>query len=265
MEYRYAKYTSLLKKITKKDNLFLGDYTLDPYQNCEFGCIYCDSTLEKIIFIKSDAPEILEEELRKIKKKGTIIIGSVNDPYQKVEKKYKITRNILKIIQQHSFPCHILTKSNLVLRDIDILSKIDKCFVTLSLTSLNKSVLNVFEKQIPSPNIRLQTIKKLSNAGIKTGIAFIPILPFIVEEELEDIVKQAKRHKAQYFLYKYLELKGDQKKIFMEILKDHFLDYVEKYDNLYKDSYLPEESYITRINKKLNNFIDKYNLKNTIN
>lgn len=265
MEYRHATYSSLLNKITKKDDLFIGDYTLDSYQNCEFGCIYCDSNFEKTVYIKSNAPEILEEELCNLKKKGIIIIGSVADPYQNAEKKFKTTRNILKIIQQHDFSCHILTKSNLVLRDIDILSKIDECFVTLSLITLDKSISNIFEKDAPSPVIRLQTVKKLSDMEIKTGIAVIPILPYIVEKEFENIIKQVKRHGAQYLLYKYLELKGDQKSIFIKKLKENYPYIVKKYIELYKDSYIPDNNYISKINYKIETLCNRYKLKNIIN
>ena len=98
MEYKYAKYNTLLNKITNKDNLFVGNYTIDPYQNCEFGCRYCDSTFDNIIYIKSDSLQLLEKEIKKIEK-GMIIVGSVVDPYQEAEKKHKITRKLLKIIE----------------------------------------------------------------------------------------------------------------------------------------------------------------------
>ncbi len=146
MEYKHARYSSLLNKITNKDKLFTGDYTLDPYQNCEYGCIYCDSTLDETIYIKTNATQLLKKELEK-NERGTTIVGSVSDPYQEVEKKYKTTRNLLKIIEQYDFPCHVLTKSNLVLKDIDILSKMKNCTITISIISLDKSISDIFEKK----------------------------------------------------------------------------------------------------------------------
>ena len=122
MKYKQIIINSALKKITKKDILFNGDYTIDPYQNCEFGCMYCDSSIEKKVMIKNNVIEILNKELKEIKK-ANIIIGSVHDPYQKKKKKQEKTRNILKLIKKHNLCCHILTKSDLVLRDIDILKK----------------------------------------------------------------------------------------------------------------------------------------------
>lgn len=263
MRYKQVKVDFLLNKITTKDQLFGGDYTIDPYQNCEFGCLYCDSSYDKTIYIKTNAAEILKRELEKTKK-GTIIVGSVHDPYQKAEEESRITRDLLKIIKQNDFSFHVLTKSNLVLRDIDLLSEIEDCSVTVSTISVKDSVSKIFEKNVPSPKIRLQTIKKLINEGIKTGLAVIPVLPYIIEEELTDIVKSAKNYEAQYLLHKHLELKGDQKMFFIKLLKESYPKLVEKYEKLYKDSYMPDSKYILKINNTIKKLCNNYELKNRI-
>jgi len=263
MWYKQIRVDFLLNKITNKDSLFAGDYTIDPYQNCEFGCLYCDSSFDKTIYIKTNSAEILKKELEKTKK-GTIIFGSVNDPYQKAEEKFKITRDLLKIIERHGFSCHILTKSDLVSRDIDILSKIEDCIITISTISLKDSITKIFEKNVPSAKIRLQTIKKLTNEGIKTGLAVIPVLPYIVEEELEDIVKSARNYEARYLLHKHLELKGDQKTFFISILKESYPNLVEKYEKLYENIYKPDKKYILKINNTINGLCKSYELKNKI-
>ena len=263
MQYKQIKVDSLLNKITNKDSLFLGNYIIDPYQNCEFGCLYCDSSFDKTIYVKTNALDILKKELKK-SKKGTIIIGSVHDPYQKAEKEFRITRELLGIIKEHNYPCHILTKSNLVLRDVDILSKINNSLVTISITSLKPQISKIFEKNVIKPIERLNTIEKLSGKDIKTGLAVLPILPYITDIELEKIVKSAKKHKAHYLVYKYLELKGDQKHIFMKILEDKYPNLVEKYKRLYKDSYKPSNSYILKINSIFKKMCNEYKLKNKI-
>jgi len=263
MKYKTVQCSFLLNRITNKDKLFKGNYTLDPYQNCEFGCRYCDSTFEKTIYVKINADQILKKELQTLEK-GTIIVGSVVDPYQKAEENYNITRNLLKTIKQYDFPCHILTKSNLILRDVDVLSKMNNCTVTLSITTLDQSISDIFEKHVPTAIERLETIKKLSKLGIKTGLAVIPILPFIVEEELEYIVKSAEDHRASYILHKYLELKGDQKEIFIRILEGSFPDLVEKYEKLYADSYMPDENYVLKMNDTFKKLCSKYKLKGGI-
>jgi len=263
MQYKQIKTDFSLNKITHKDQLFAGDYTIDPYQNCEFGCLYCDSSSDKTIFVKSNILEILEKELEKTEK-GTIIVGSVNDPYQRAEEKFNLARGILEIIEKHGFPCHILTKSDLVSRDIDVLSRIDNCMVTISLMSLKDSVSNIFEKNVPSPKIRLQTIEKLTSNGIMAGLAILPIFPYIVENELEDIFKSARAHNVQYLLHKHLELKGDQKTCFIDILRGLYPNLVLKYEELYKDSYMPKKDYILKINEIIYNLAKENNIKNRV-
>jgi len=263
MEYKCARYDSLINNITTKDRLFAGDYTIDPYQNCEFGCTYCDSAIDKTIYIKTNATQLLNKELE-AKEKGIIIVGSVHDPYQNAEKTYKITRKTLNIIQQHGFSCHILTKSNLILRDIDLLSQMNNCFVTISMTTLNQRALDIFEKNVPSSKERLETVKNLSEHGIKTGIAIMPILPFIVEEELEEIIKSAHEYNAQYVIHKHLELKGDQKNLFMDMLKEYYPHLVKKYEQLYGNSYMPDDIYIAKIKNIIDKWCDRYSIKNRI-
>ncbi|RLF33954.1 MAG: hypothetical protein DRN16_00835 [Thermoplasmata archaeon] len=263
MQYKHIQVNSLLNKIQTNDILFSGNYTLDPYKNCEFECLYCDSSFEKTIYIKQNAPEILEKELEKVEK-GKIIVGSVHDPYQKVEKQTGLTRKLLKIIVKHGFDCHILTKSDLILRDIDVLSNIKNCKVTVSLISLNQNISQVFEKNIPSSEIRMTLVEKLNKHTIETGVALIPMLPFIVEKELEEIIKQAKKHKACYFLSKPLELKGDLKNIFINILKKYYPNHVKRYIELYRDSYKPDEEYVKNINNKIMFFCKKYKIKNQV-
>ncbi len=263
MKYRQIKIDSLIKKITRKDDLFKGNYTIDPYQNCEFGCIYCDSSFEKTIYIKSNAPEILDKELKNLTK-GTIIVGSVHDAYQKIEEKYQLTRKILKIIKENGFPCHILTKSDLVLRDIDLIKSIDNSMITFSILSLKKDVSNFFEKNVITTFDRLKTMKKIANNNIKIGVAIIPILPYLVEDELDDIIYQAQKHYADYILSKNLELKGDQKKYFLDSLNNFDKELIPRYEKLFLDSYKPNNEYIDKINQKIKNLCRKYDIRNEI-
>jgi DNA repair photolyase len=248
MNYKTIRCSSLLNKITKRDALFLGDYTIDPYQNCEFGCKYCDSSNTSTIYIKTNASEVLEYELEN-SKKGRVIIGSVHDPYQNIEKDYQITRKILKIILKNGFSCHILTKSDLVLRDIDLISQIKNSFITVSLISLDTKISDIFEKNLLTPLKRLKVIENLSLFGIKSGVAVIPVLPYVVEHTFENIFIQAKKYKAKYILHKYLELMGDQKDVFINCLKDLKLDLIKKYKKLYEESYKPRYSYIKKIDR----------------
>ena len=263
MQYKQIRCDSLINDITTKDDLFVGDYTIDPYQHCEFGCRYCDSTVDDIIYIKTNAVEVLEMELEQ-RKKGRIVVGSVHDPYQNAEVEYKITRELLEVIEQYDFSCHILTKSPLVLRDKDILSRMESSLVTVSITSLDEQTSKLFEKHVPLPKERLQAIQALSENEIKTGLAVMPILPFIMENEFEGLVKSARNYNARYVIHKHLELKGDQRTKYMTIIQEHFPKLMKKYDELYQDSYMPNTAYISDINKSMGQWCKKYKIKKRI-
>jgi DNA repair photolyase len=262
MNYKMIHCDSIVKKITKKDSLFHGNYCIDPYQNCEFGCHYCDSSFEKTIYVKTNIIDILKEELQYIKN-GRIIIGSVHDPYQKTEKEFELTKKILEMLKEFHFSCHILTKSPLILRDIDLLSHLN-CMVTISLSSLDPQVLRIFEPDVPSPTDRLQTVRILRNNGITSGMALIPMLPYIVESELESIVKAAHRADAQYLLHKHLELKGDQERLFRNIIETHYPHLLPKYDVLYDNDFNPRKKYIQELNNALSTYCRKFKIADKI-
>ncbi|MBE3122458.1 MAG: radical SAM protein [Thermoplasmata archaeon] len=262
MDYKTINCDSVVKKITKKDSLFHGNYCVDPYQNCEFGCHYCDSSFEKTIYVKANVVDILKKELEHIKN-GRIIIGSVHDPYQNTEKKFKLTRTILETLKQFNFPCHILTKSPLILRDIDILSQLE-CMITVSISSLDDQVVRIFEPEVPSPNDRLQTVQALRTQGITAGVALIPILPYIVESEVESIVKAARSVDAQYLLHKHLELKGDQERLFRNLIKAHYPHLLPKYDALYDNDFNPRKEYIQELNNTLSGYCKKFKISDKI-
>lgn len=262
MDYKLINCDSIIKKITKTDELFHGSYCVDPYQNCAFGCHYCDSSFEKTIYVKKNIKEILEKELETITK-GRIIIGSVNDPYQNIEKEFKLTSLILQTLQDHNFSCHVLTKSPLVLRDIPLLSTLD-CLITISITSLNDQVLRIFEPEVPAPSARLQTVQNLRSHGLKAGVALIPILPYIVESEIESIIKAAHSVNAQYLLHKHLELKGDLERHFRNLLTVHYPHLLAKYDALYENDFNPQENYIQEINAILETNCKKFNISDKI-
>ena len=256
MRYKEVSFKSILNKITKEDNLFLGNYTLDPYQNCEIGCIYCDSSLGNEIIIKHQASELLKKEIDKVE--GRVIIGSVHDPYQKAEERYKLTREILKILNENKICYHILTKSDLILRDIDILSK--ESIVTISLSTFSEEKSKILEPFAPSPKTRIRIVERLNDHGIKSGIAIMPIIPFITDDELEDIIKNASSRGARYILWEFLELKGDQKRVFLS----RFPHLVEEYKKIYSEGIKPDIRYRKKINEKMNKLCRKYKIANTV-
>lgn len=263
MQIRTVKVDRILNKIARKDDLFCGDYTADPYQNCDFGCIYCDSSYNNEVFVKINAAEILDKELEDIPK-GRIIVGSVHDPYQKIEEQYKLTRKILRVIQKHDFACHILTKSDLVLRDIDLLKKMKDAIVTISITSADETVSKIFERNVSSPANRMNIVEKLKKSNIKAGVAVMPAIPFIIEDQIEKIVQESKEHNADYLIFKHLELKGDQKSVFFEVINEYFPTFYEKFVELYKDSFFPSGEYISHVGKKIKEISLRKGIENTI-
>lgn len=259
MTYKYLNYDKIINIITKKDSLFFGDYIIDPYQNCEFGCKYCDSTFDKTIYIKNDFLNKVESEIKDLST-GTVIIGSVVDPYQNIEKNLLITRNLLKIIKKYDFNVHLLTKSKLILRDIDILKKIKNVSSTISIISLDENVSNFFESSVPSTLERLELVKKLSENNINTGLAIIPLLPYIIDNEVEKILKESILYKANFVIYKFLELKGFQKKIFLDYLEKFDSNLKIKYLELYENNYYPNKLYVKKINDKFEYYLKKYKI-----
>jgi DNA repair photolyase len=253
----------LINRILKTDPHFKGNYTIDPYQNCEFGCIYCDSASDDTIYIKQNALELLQNELKSIPK-GRIIIGSVHDPYQPIEKKYSLTRSIIKILIQHSFPIHILTKSPLVLRDLDLLKNHKNIMVTFSLISLSPEVNIIFEKDSPSVINRFKSIQNLTDNKVLSGIALIPILPGFIDKSLEKMIISAKRYHASYFIFKHLFLKGDQKTLFLMYIKKYYPDFFPLYRSLFKYNIYPPMDYQKKINKQIRDICERYNIPNHI-
>ncbi|MBN2602801.1 MAG: radical SAM protein, partial [Candidatus Thermoplasmatota archaeon] len=250
MDYKEIRVSELITRITKKDTLFCGDFTIDPYQYCEFSCNYCDSSFSDSIKIKTNAAEILRNELENLEM-GRIIVGSVHDPYQDAEKKYQLARKLLSVILEFDFPCHILTKSPLVLRDLDILKDLKDCIVTISVCSLKESVYSIFEPNVSLPLQRLNVIKTLSENGIVSGLAIIPVLPYFVDDELEKIIKCARNYNALYVLSRSLELKGDQRDVFLKLIDKINSNLLSKYQKLYWENYLPDHNYTLKIKNKI--------------
>jgi DNA repair photolyase len=168
------------KSILSRSRLYGCDFSINPYRGCEHACIYCYAPYilreqrewGSFVDVKVNAPEILVKDMLKAKR-GVIYISSVTDPYQPLEKKYELTRKILEILKDTKFFVSIQTKSSLVLRDIDLLKKMD-CEVGFTITSLDENARKVFEPNTSSIEERLKALKELKEAGISTYIFFGP-------------------------------------------------------------------------------------------
>lgn len=192
-----------VKSILTKSHLPASDYVINPYVGCSFGCKYCYASFigrwrhpceewGSFIDVKINAAEVLKKELeRKSKNFGSIFFGSVTDPYQGIEVKYQITRQCLQVLTDFNYQGEIslLTKSPLVLRDIDLFKKIKNLSVGLTITSVNDPISKYLETYAPSSEKRIEALKKLKEAGIKTYAFVGPLLPNFVfrKENLEKL------------------------------------------------------------------------------
>ncbi|MGZ6213151.1 MAG: PA0069 family radical SAM protein [Candidatus Binataceae bacterium] len=211
------------------------DRSINPYRGCEHGCTYCFARpthaylgmspgldFESKIFAKPDAAVLLEKELRAPSYRcRTMAMGTNTDPYQPIERTYKITRSILEVLQRFHHPVGIVTKSALITRDIDILGPMaaeDLAKAALSVTSLDPALARKMEPRASTPPRRLEAIRALSAAGIQTAVMAAPIIPGLNDHELESILEAAKEAGAVSAGYVMLRLPLEVKDLFQEWL-----------------------------------------------
>jgi len=217
------------------------DRSINPYRGCEHGCVYCFARpthaymglspgldFESKLFAKPDAAKLLERELAKEGYQPKIIaIGTNTDPYQPIEKKWRIMREILEVLEAYNHPVGIVTKSALVARDIDILSHMAEkglAKVALSVTSLDRTLARTMEPRAATPPKRLETIRQLAEAGIPTSVMVAPIIPGLNDQEIERILDSARAAGAREAGYVILRLPLEVSPIFKDWLLRHYPD-----------------------------------------
>jgi len=247
---------SILRKYKKIESWFLTSYGMNLYRGCIHNCVYCDGRTEKYqvdgefgkdVVVKINAIDILQRELdpsrrRNPFKKGYVgLSGGVGDCYQKIEEKYKLTRRTLNLLYERKLPVHILTKSTMVERDIDILKKINeqnRAILSFSFSSVDDKISKIFEPGVPLPSKRLEMLSKFKEEGIACGMFLMPVIPFITDkpEIMEDSVKAAKEIGLDYIVFSGMTLKeGRQKEYFYNVLKEYYPDLLVEYNNIYKN------------------------------
>jgi len=278
---------SVLNKHRRRDEWFLDDYSVNPYEQCAFNCIYCyirgskyGENLEKNLAVKVNAPRILERELHRRARRseiGFIAFSSSTEAWQPIEQKYKLTKRLLEIVRHYKFPIHVLTKSKLVLRDLDLLKRIDeeailpedlkgklnhKTLITFSISSLNDEISRIFEPGAPTPKERLETLQKCVEEEFFAGIAYIPLLPYISDskEQMEEMVLTAKEYGAKYIFVGALTLFGAGKKLYLKTLQKHFPELVPKYEKLFR-GHAPPQSYQHRLEKTAKELCKRHGIK----
>jgi len=220
------------------------DRSINPYRGCEHGCVYCFARpthaylglspgldFETKLFAKHDAAAILARELAKPGyKPAPIGLGTNTDPYQPIERELGITRQILEVLDRFSHPVTIVTKSALILRDLDILARMAQrglVDATVSVTTLDLDLARKLEPRAPSPPRRLAAIEALAAAGVSTGVLAAPMIPALNDQELEAILAAAAQRGANRAGYVLLRLPLEIKDLFREWLEAHVPDRAE--------------------------------------
>lgn len=247
MKYIPAK--TILSPYTNSNAWFGTNYNMNIYKGCSHGCIYCDSRsdcyrIENFdeVKVKENALQIIRDELRRKTKTGIIGTGAMSDPYNPLEKELKLTRNALELINAYGFGVAIATKSDLITRDIEVLKDIkahSPVLAKITITTFDDNLCRKIEPNVCASSRRFEAVRKLSEAGIFTGILLMPILPFIndTEDNIINIVKAAYYNGAK-FVFSYgmgVTLRQNQRDYFYNALGRHFVD--EDIKNQYFKAY----------------------------
>lgn len=203
---------------------------------CNSCAVKYDGSLPSPVYIKKNAPQVLSKELTLLKRKGVLTLGIWADPYQPAEEKYKLTKQILGVLKEHEFPFAIGTKSDLILRDLDLISEASEkfhCCVALSLSTLDEKLGNLLEPNAPSPKRRFEVVRKLSDSGVTTGIWLAPIFPYLTdtEEYIGRFVEAAVENGAKFIVGAVFDMRNPTQ--FKRFLKEHYAKLVPKYESMY--------------------------------
>ncbi|HEX8812901.1 MAG TPA: radical SAM protein, partial [Terracidiphilus sp.] len=254
-------------------------WTINPYRGCEFACKYCYARythefmelrdgvdFEQKIFVKQHAADLLRQELRQVKPGEEIAIGTATDPYQPAERRFEVTRAILEeLARHHGLEIGIVTKSNLVLRDVDVLQDIAKnnrLFVNITITTLKVDLARILEPRAPRPDLRLEALQKLNQAGISAGVICAPVLPGITDaaRDLEALVRATAKAGGKTISANSLFLKPCSAAVFLPFLEKEFPQLVKNYRKRYKDRAFLPESYRKPLSQLMRRLREKYGI-----
>jgi DNA repair photolyase len=275
VEYFTLPVRSLLNRCTGVRMPFT--WTINPYRGCEFACKYCYARythefmelrdgvdFEQKIFVKQHAADLLRQELHHVKPGEEIAIGTATDPYQPAERRFEVTRAILEEFARHrGFEIGIVTKSNLVLRDTDVLQQIAKnnrLLVSITITTLKADLARILEPRAPRPDLRLEAMQKLNQAGVAAGVICAPVLPGITDSprDLEALVRATAKAGGKYVSANSLFLKPCSAALFMPFLEKEFPQLVESYRQRYKERAFLPASYRKPLSQLMKRLRQKY-------
>lgn len=246
-----VKTKTILTKAKYGGAWFGIDYQMNLYRGCSHGCIYCDSRSDcyhiknfDIVKGKENAIEILKKELLTKKQTGVIGIGAMSDTYNPYEIKYHITRDALELISKFHFGVAIDTKSDLIVRDIDLLKEINAnnhVIIKFTITTPHDALSKIIEPHVCVSSKRFEAMKKLSDAGIFVGVLMNPILPWITdkEEDIKQLVKLSYENGAKFIhTYMSVTLRENQRDYYYQKLDSHFPGLKKRYQNTFGEKYM---------------------------
>ena len=278
VEYFTLPAKSLLNRCVSKRQMPFT-WTINPYRGCEFGCRYCYARythefmemrdgmeFEQKIYVKQHAAGLLRQDLRRVKPHESIALGTATDPYQPAERRYEITRGILQEFARHrGFELGIVTKSNMVVRDVDLLREVaraNKLSVHITITTLNTDLARILEPRAPRPDLRLDAVRTLASAGLRVGISCSPVVPGITDapRDLEAVIQAAADSGADYVFANPLFLKPCSAAIFLPFLEQNFPHLAASYRERYQDRAFLPPAYAKRLSELIRRLRQKYKI-----
>jgi DNA repair photolyase len=264
VEYFTLPAKALLNRCTSSRVPF--EWTINPYRGCEFACKYCYARythefmemrdgldFERKIYVKQQTAWLLRQELKQVRRGQQIAIGTATDPYQPAERRFEITRSILEeLALHHGLEIGIVTKSDLVARDIDLLLRVaehNALTISLTITTLNTRLARILEPRAPRPDLRLDALAKLIKAGLSAGVICAPVLPGITDSPaaLDKLVGATKEAGGKYVSANTLFLKPCSASIFLPFLEKEFPDLAADYRKRYGDRAFVSKAYSKRL------------------
>ena len=284
VEYFRLPVRSVLNPVESEKAGF--QWSINPYRGCEFGCHYCyarythgfmeldPEAFENKIYVKEDAARILRRDLATKNVIGThIAIGAATDPYQPAEKSFGVTRSILETLLEFARALHdpgaftvsITTKSNLILRDLELLRHLSRCVtlnINVSIVTLNGRLARALEPRAPRPDLRLETVRRLNEAGISAGIFLCPVLPGITDTpgDLEAVASAAASVNAQWLLTNVVFLMKSSQQTFFPFLERNFPRLMRRYRVWFRRNGYAPDNYRKQISALMRGLRHKYRL-----
>jgi DNA repair photolyase len=263
-EYRPLLSRSVISKVVSRRGLPFT-HAINPYRGCEFACRYCyarytheflemrPEEFEQKIYFKENAAWLLEQELRRLKPGTQIALGTATDPYQPLERKLGITRSLLEVFARHrGFRLGIVSKSTLIVRDLDLLKEIGKhnrLTVHLTVTTMNAKLARVLEPRAPRPDLRIAALRQLREAGLRAGVLCSPLMPGITDSpsSIRAVARAAAEAGACFLAAGALFLKPCSLPTFLAFVREHFPAQLAAYEQRYRTSAFVSPAYRKRV------------------